>query len=100
MEPTLRENPVLKLPTCGRIVHFHHCNNDDVCGANGAEFIPAIVVQAWGNFIANLSCFTMNADASNVLRFSVHHKSEAFTKNEDGTTNQIYPTYWEWPSIN
>jgi len=90
----------VSIPTAGRIVHFYGCGNDILCNANGAEYVPAIVVQACGNLIANLQCFTMAVDAPNVLRFSVHHKSEAFIKNEDGTTDQIYSTYWDWPSRN
>lgn len=90
----------VKNPSCGRIVHFYPNGNDSVCGANSAEFVPAIVVQSFGNNVVNLSVFPMNNDAPNVLRYSVHHKSDAITINEDGTTNTIYPTYWEWPQIN
>lgn len=93
------ETATVQLPTCGRIVHFYPNGNDSVCGANGAEFVPAIVVQHWSGLIANLSVFPMNTDATNVLRYSVHHKSEAIIVNEDGSKTQVYGTYWDWPEI-
>ena len=82
-------------PSCGRIVHFFH-NDADVghhCAANSADRVPAIVVQAWGGLVANLSVFPMNQDGTNVLRYSVNHKSEA---PQDASGNPT-GTYWDWP---
>ena len=81
----------VKIPTCGRIVHFFpgKSDYDKLCTANNAEKVPAIVVQDWGSTIVNLSVFPMNPDATNVLRYSVEHKS----KVTEGAS------YWDWPEI-
>ena len=81
-------------PTCGRIVHFFPKHeNDKICAWNGAEKVPAIVVQSWGNLSANLSVFPMNPDATNVLRYSVMHASEVHRDEEGIPTG----SYWDWP---
>lgn len=82
-------------PTCGRIVHFFPKHeNDKICAFNNAEKVPAIVVQEFGNLSANLSVFPMNPDATNVLRFSVPHKSKVQCDPEGNTLS----SYWEWPA--
>lgn len=81
-------------PSCGRIVHFFpHQEKDKLCAWNGATFVPAIVVQAWGNLGANLSVFPMNPDATNVLRYSISHISEVSRDEQDVPTQ----SYWAWP---
>lgn len=79
----------INLPTCGRIVHYYPSENDPICRANGAEFVPAFVIQAFGILHANLQVFTMSSDAPQVLRYSVNHKSEAPPRSP----------YWEWPPV-
>ena len=83
-------------PTCGRIVHFYpHKENDKLAAWNNVEMVPAIVVQPWGNLTVNLSVFPMNPDATNVLRYSVCHKSEVM-KDKEGNIQQ---SYWDWPPV-
>ena len=84
------ENQIVKVPTVGRIVHYYPVN-DSICKASNAEFVPAIIVQCWGNLMSNIQVFTMNPDAQNVLRYSVHHKSELLEGSE--------LSYWEYPPI-
>ncbi|WP_295794907.1 hypothetical protein [Mucilaginibacter sp.] len=79
----------VKSPTVGRILHYFPNGADPITAANNAQVVPAIVVQDFGNTIVNLSVFPMNPDATNVLRYSVHHKSEAFEGQ----------AYWDWPEI-
>ncbi len=82
-------------PTCGRIVHFFPKHeNDKICAFNNAEKVPAIVVQSWGHLSANLSVFPMNPDATNVLRYSVPHKSEAKVDE----LGYYESSYWDWPA--
>ncbi|HEY1201693.1 MAG TPA: hypothetical protein VGE79_11955 [Niastella sp.] len=81
----------VKLPTVGRTVHFYPGAADETCRANGAQCLPAIVVQEWGNTVANLHVFTANHDAPNVIRFSVDHVSKRFEGSQQG--------YWDWPPI-
>ncbi len=85
----------IKIPSTGRIVHFFPDKSDAHCRANGAEKLPAIVVQDWQALTINLRVFTMNADGPNVLRYSVVHKSLA-AKDQDGNFAQ---SYWDWPEI-
>jgi hypothetical protein len=80
----------IKKPSVGRIVHYFPSDSDKIASANNAEFVPAIVVQTFGGDLANLSVFPMNPDATNVLRYSVHHKSNALEGQN----------YWDWPQIN
>lgn len=84
----------VKVPTCGRIVHYFPNKADAHCAANGAVMVPAIVVQDWNNLIVNLSVFPMNPDGTNVLRYSVHHISEA--PNNGGLP---IGAYWAWPEM-
>lgn len=87
----------VKSPSCGRIVHFFpHKENDKLASWNGADKIPAIVVQNWGALCSNLSVFPMNPDATNVLRYSVPHLTEV-AKSEEGLA---LTSYWDWPQIN
>ena len=86
----------VQIPTCGRIVHYYPNGGDAHCSANTANVVPAMVVQTFGTAI-NLSVFPMNTDATNVLRYSVLHKSNLKT-NEDGTPVSGL-AYWDWPAI-
>lgn len=87
----------IQIPTVGRIVHFYPIGEVEksITGANNAEKIPAIIIQAWGYLTANMQVFTMNSDAVNVLRYSVYHISEV-PKNDNG---EPIVSYWEWPTI-
>jgi len=80
----------VKLPSVGRIVHYYPNGADPITSNNGAEFVPAIVVQEFGGLLANLSVFPMNPDATNVLRYSVQHKSMPVHTGQ---------AYWDWPEI-
>lgn len=80
----------IKIPTCGRQVHFFPNNKDAIAAANGAEVLPAFVIQAFSTKL-NLQVLTMNPDAKNVLRYSVAHKSEL--------TDTYQPAYWDWPEM-
>lgn len=94
-----KEQPVVKpqLPTAGRIVHFYPVGENEkaITGANNAEKVPAIIIQAWGYLTANMQVFTMNPDALNVLRYSVYHISEV-PKDDEGNPTV---SYWDWPQI-
>jgi len=85
----------VKVPTCGRIVHYFPNEADEHCAANGAVMVPAIVVQEWGNKTLNLSVLPMNPDGANVLRYSICHISEA-PRTESGLP---IGRYWQWPEI-
>jgi len=87
----------IQSPTCGRIVHFFpNKESDKLCACNNADFVPAIIVQNWGNLCSNLSVFPMNPDVTNVLRYSVPHLSEV-AKNDEGLP---VISYWDWPARN
>lgn len=82
----------------GRIVHFYPGKNDQLhptygngYNNNGADVLPAIVVQVFGSTpeVGNMAIFAFNTDASLVRRYSVPHKSKAL----DGQS------YWDWPVI-
>ena len=80
----------VKIPTVGRWIHFFPgtSSQDALIKNNGLSVAPALVIQPFGTAV-NLQIFTMNADAPNVLRFSVAHKSTA----GEGQS------YWDWPDI-
>lgn len=86
-----QQKPQVPAATCGRIVHYFP-NGDVHCQSNNANVLPAIVIQKFGlnELSLNLSVFCMNRDSSNVLRFSVPHKSVVEDIVEDA--------YWDWPS--
>ncbi len=85
----------VKIPTCGRVIHFFPKVEDVICRTNNATKVPAIVVQGWGNLSVNISVFPMCPDATNVLRYSVCHLSEV-AKNDAG---EPINSYWDWPEI-
>lgn len=82
-------------PTVGRIVHVflppHGLENHlkHPININGAEVLPAIVTQVFGNTKCNMNVFTPDVDNPVVPQFSVDHKSEA----REGYA------YWDWPAI-
>lgn len=81
-------------PTVGRIVHFYPAPNDQEARSNGAPFVPAIIVQSWGDTedsLINLRVFADNGDAP-LWRASVGPKKNAFST--DGTQ---WNGYWTWP---
>jgi len=77
-----------KLPTAGRIVHYFHNGADDLAAVNGADLFPAMVIQSWGTYLANIRVSTYS-DGPALLRSSVPHKSEAVEGQP----------YWDWPEI-
>jgi len=83
----------VKLPTVGRQVHYFPNGADAHCTNNGAEVLPATVVQVFGTSI-NLAVICMNPDGPVVLRYSVAHKSTAPCYEE-----KIQGRYWDWPEI-
>lgn len=83
-----------KLPSVGRQVHYFPNGKDDHTQKNGAEVLPATVVQAFGTSI-NLAVTCMNPDGPVVLRYSVPHVSTA-VKDQEGN---IVQAYWAWPEI-
>lgn len=90
----------LKIPTCGRFVHYFPNGSDEIAASNQAEVIPALVIQSWGdtNDMVNCHIFPMKSiegtEEPNLaqieVRFSVHHKSVALEGQP----------YWDWPVIN
>lgn len=92
----------MQTPTVGRIVHFYPGTGDTLHlhyggghNNNGAEFLPAIVIQVFGN-LCNLVVFTFNSDATVVRRYSV---IPASTANLSIYPEGVQPTYWDWPQI-
>lgn len=79
----------VKLPTIGRQVHFFPNGADKHTANNGADVLPATVVQVFSTKL-NLAVTCMNPDGPVVLRYSVAHKSEV---NGEGQA------YWDWPEI-
>lgn len=81
--------PEFKIPTAGRIVHFFHNGvlSYSKAANNGAVFVPAIITQAWGNDLVNMTIFP--AGENPVFGWSIHHKSEAL----EGSV------YWDYPEI-
>jgi len=80
----------IKIPTVGRQIHYFPCEHDFHCSYNGAEVLPATVVQVFSTRL-NLAVTCMNVDGPVVLRFSVPHKSEA---DAGGIMS-----YWDWPEM-
>jgi hypothetical protein len=80
----------IKIPTVGRQVHYFPNGADAHCSRNGAEVLPATVVQVFSSKL-NLAVTCMNADGPIVLRYSVPHKSEI----QSGSILK----YWDWPEI-
>ncbi|CAL1518219.1 hypothetical protein [Chitinophaga sp. MM2321] len=78
----------VKLPTLGRQVHYFPNDADSHAANNGADVLPATVVQGFSKNL-NLAVTCMNPDGPVVLRYSVPHKSEATTDRP----------YWDWPEI-
>jgi hypothetical protein len=89
----------VKIPSCGRVVHFFPNGADVVCQSNGAECLPAFAVQHFSGTRLNLSVFPMCADATNVLRYSVPHKSEVIGEFVVGEPQNKGLAYWDWPEI-
>lgn len=83
----------IKLPTVGRQVHYFPNGTDVHCQNNGAEVLPATVVQVFGSHL-NLAVTCMNPDGPIVLRYSVPHKTSA-VKDVDGNIGR----HWDWPEI-
>jgi len=81
----------IKIPTPGRMENYFPNQGDETAAKNNAKCLPAIVIQSFDSMLLNLQVFTMNSDAPNVLRFSVHHKSNAPSGNG--------LSYWDWPEI-
>lgn len=86
----------VKLPTVGRMVHYFPNLADAHCAANGAEVLPATVVQVFGERI-NLVVTCMNQDAAVVQRYSVQHKSTV--PKQDNSEHLTEVSYWDWPEI-
>lgn len=74
------------LPTPGRIVHFYPSKTDHSAKQNGAQFIPAMVIQSWGGDMANLRIFPYGME-TDVLRGSCHHKDSP----------DVGESYWVYP---
>lgn len=84
-------------PTVGRIVHFFPISQSDRHLANnGADRVPAMIIQAFTPDHLNLVIFPMNVDCPVVLRYSVFHKSQI--PNPGESYNQKM-SYWDWPEI-
>jgi hypothetical protein len=81
----------IKIPTVGRQVYYFPNGNDLHCSRNGAEVLPATVVQVFSTRV-NLAVTCMNTDGPVVLRYSVVHKSEI--EHLTGINS-----YWDWPEI-
>lgn len=88
------EQQELKLPTVGRQVHYYPCG-DEHCKYNGAEILPATVMQVFNGRI-NLAVTCMNPDGFIVIRYSVTHES---TVIRDDNGNVAEGGYWAWPEI-
>lgn len=84
-------------PTCGQIVHFFPISElDKHLANNGADRVPAMIIQAFTPDHLNLVIFPMNVDCPVVLRYSVFHKSQIPTK---GSADYYRMSYWDWPEI-
>lgn len=91
MSETQNAEPELQMPSVGRIIHFFPQQNDWHARSNYANFIPAIVVQCWGDDNVNLRIFPVVEEGDEILiRWSVPHKSKKISEAED-------QAYWEWP---
>lgn len=89
-----------QLPTVGRIVHYYPGTTDtqlsDKNGTynnNGADVLPAIVLQTFGYSTANLLVFCTNTDTHLARRYSVPHKTELHATLD----SKIQQAHWEWP---
>jgi len=83
----------IKLPTVGRQVHYFPNGADTHCAKNGAEVLPATVMQVFSAHL-NLAVTCMNDDGPVVLRYSVAYKGDAM---EGGPYQGS--SYWDWPEI-
>jgi len=89
----------IKIPTCGRMVHYFPVL-PDVLKANAPTYIkmlPAIVIESIENDLAvNMCVFGMGSGISGAeTKWSVQHKS-CVAKDEDGNPRW---SYWDWPEI-
>jgi hypothetical protein len=82
----------IKIPTVGRQVHYFPNGFDLHCQKNGAEVLPATVVQVFSKRL-NLAITCMNDDGPIVLRYSVPHESEI------DPSKGLVGAYWNWPEI-
>lgn len=86
----------VQIPSVGRIVHFYPKSQyDKHLQANGAKFLPAIVVQTFSEMSCNLSVYTACQEFPVVIRFSVPHLKD--TKAMTNAEGEITISYWEWP---
>lgn len=82
-----------RVPKVGDIVHFFPRSNDKHARTNAAEFLAAVVLQAWGDDKANLWVFPLDEKAHQhmQIRWSVPHKSRKLTPESDEDC-------WDWPN--
>lgn len=79
---------MLQTPTEGRIVHYFPGQDDQLTNRNGAEKIPAIVIQPFSSAgRCNLYIFSVGSESP--VRWSIPQKDEA----QEGFS------YWNWPEI-
>jgi len=92
--PPIPGTPVIKMPACGRIVHFFPFKPDDF---SGATKLPAMVLCD-GDMYPELSVFTGLFDNPVVTVKTVPHKSNAHL-HETSTYNDVRFSsgYWDWP---
>jgi hypothetical protein len=78
-----------KNPSSGRIVHFFHNEHEgsEDAKSDSAEFVPAIVTQAWGGLRVNMTVFPVGK--APFAAWSVAHESEKTEK----------APYWIYPEI-
>jgi hypothetical protein len=79
-------------PTVGRIVHYLHASSDG--RQNGAEFSPAIVLQAWGD--AEKPCLNLGvflAGGAYEWRTSVVHEDDRYVEVGGPAVGNA----WRWP---
>jgi hypothetical protein len=76
----------IKKPSVGRIVHYYH--EGGIIHTNGAEFLPAIVLQTFGGLVANLTVF-IPGQVGPCTVWSAHHESEKLGGSG----------YWVWPEV-
>ncbi len=79
----------IKIPTPGRIVHFHHNGDEEykAASSNEAKFVPAIVTQPVDGLVVNITIFPVGKHP--LYGWSIQHESEA---EEDSP-------YWSYPEI-
>lgn len=73
-------------PTEGRIVHYFPGQDDSLTNRNGADKLPAIIIQP---FTSRCNLYIFSVGSESPVRWSIPQKDDV----QEGFS------YWDWPEI-